>query len=634
MMKRTIAICIIFVLLVVALFITIFSIDNKYNGAPPYGGYGVISLTEQDMERPVFLIDGWEFTNQSDDQSYTYIGEYSNLQHGNPETSPHGTATYSLTLDYVGRPQEVMVYFPALFFDYTLWLDGQLLGQGQGSNRSSFTLTEGSHTMVVETTSTTGYYSGLYHPPALGATQVISGMVFVQIAVYALACFGSLVLALFTLPLWLRKKDPLALWFGLLCLSLPLYLSYFFVRLFGLPFGEYWYLMQSLSFYGLCFCVFKLVVHTCGKEYNYQIWVERFILSFSGVLTILAVIIPWWDGATGLHGLLTDVYCLILFCTVAWFALSAKVHNSEQIFAKLACIIFGTGLLYNLFASNLFEPIYTLWQFEWCGLLLVVLFGCGMVSRNRRILAENEAYRENLEIMVAERTRDLTEVLKVRKAFFADMAHDLKAPVYATASFIDAIRANSTGVDSELLRYLDLVEQKQKEMASRVQGLSEFNRMDGLSEQREPIELTALLTRIQTAHQMAAQVQMVHFVVEPPMQAGTLYAPLGKLDILFENLIFNALKFTPPEGKITLSASVDEQGYHFALADTGCGIPPEEIPRLFDRFYVGKQGKEKGGSGLGLYIVKSIVDSLGGELSISSKVGQGTVFLIDLPLKA
>lgn len=79
--------------------------------------------------------------------------------------------------------------------------------------------------------------------------------------------------------------------------------------------------------------------------------------------------------------------------------------------------MFGAGLLVNLFFSNLFEPIRFFWQFEWCGIFLVLLFGCMMVSRSRRILRENDALTNHLEEEVKKRTEEVTQLLNERKAF-------------------------------------------------------------------------------------------------------------------------------------------------------------------------------------------------------------------------
>lgn len=625
----------VFATLLAVFFVLLFFADNKYKTPPPYGKNGVMVLTAADLNRsrPIFLIDGWLLTDARTEKRPTYIGEFSSLQRGDRTISPHGQAVYQIILRYSGAPVEVAMNFSQLFYRHTITLDHQVLSQGEGGAQLSFTLTEGDHLLTVETLSTAGYYSGMYHPPALGNIQTIFRTMLIQCIAYGIACFAVLALTLYTWVLWRQSMDQLVLWFGLLCWCFSLYVSYYFVRLLSLPLGEFWYLVQSAAFYGLCFCVMRLAALSGGiANERCTLWVQRILLAASVLLLALALLIPALTWAVWLHGILTNGFYVFTFCSVLLFMmLSRQISLWEQWFTQLACIAFGAGMLYNLLVSNLFEPILFFWQFEWCGLALVVLFGAMTEARNKRILSENEAFKCHLEELVEQRTEELKNLLQERKAFFADMAHDLKAPVFAAGSFIQAIRAHNTGVDGELLRYIDLVEQKQQEMVRRVQGLTVFNQMDELSEPYMAVSVQGLLDEIYKAHHMAAEVQSVYFVVEPPNVDGILHAQPKKLEILFENLIVNALKFTPRGGRITLSATIDQDGCHLSVSDTGCGICAEEVPHLFDRFYVGTQGKGSG-SGLGLYIVKNIVNELGGEISVSSKVGKGSVFFIDLPL--
>lgn len=288
------------------------------------------------------------------------------------------------------------------------------------------------------------------------------------------------------------------------------------------------------------------------------------------------------------------------------------------------------GLLANLFCSNRFEPIRFFWQFEWCGLWLVLLFGAMMVARSRRVLRENDILTNHLEEQVKRRTEEVTQLLEERKAFFSDMAHDLKAPVFATRSFIEAIRKSGVGVDRELKGYLDQAEAKQWEMARRLQGLSAVNELDKIDGERVRISLRELLWEIYDIHHGEAEVQSVYLVVEPPKEDIFLTAQQEKLAILFENLIYNALRATPPNGSIIVSAMTECDRICITVEDTGCGIPEEEVPFIFRRFYVGENNRETG-TGLGLYIVRSIVMELGGTISVCSTVGKGTKFLMRFP---
>lgn len=160
---------------------------------------------------------------------------------------------------------EAVLYFPVLFSTHSIRLDGTVLDQGEGGAGVSFTLTPGDHLLTVETASDRGYYSGMYHPPALGTAETVSRMVLVQCTAYALAFFAPLTLALFTLTLWRTAKDKAAFWFGLLCCCYSLYISYYFVRLFCAGAESFWYLIQSAAPYGLCFCILRLTALFSGE---------------------------------------------------------------------------------------------------------------------------------------------------------------------------------------------------------------------------------------------------------------------------------------------------------------------------------------------------------------------------------
>ena len=628
----------VFVLVTAAFFFMLFFYkDNKYNTPPPYGKSGVICLAEADLERknPVFLIDGWLLTDARVTDKPTYIGEFSNLQRGDPAVSPHGRARYELTLRYDGAERIVSADFPQLSAEYTISLDGAPLLQGTGSGRITFLLTGGDHVLSVETSSELGYYSGMYFPPALGTVETLFQVSSVQSFAYALAFLIPLVLAVFTLFLWQTGGRP-ARWFGVLCCCYALYTARYFVYLFSyfavVPVVPYWFLIQSLAMYGLCFCVVQLTVLASGADRNRR-WrrARALLLAFPAALLTLALLIPVFSWAVYVHGRLTDLYYVVTFGSAVLFSVQgAAVDSWESRHTLTWCTVFGAGLMTNLLFANRFEPIRFFWQFEWCGLLLVLLFGAMMAARSRRILKENDILANHLEEQVKERTEEVTQLLNERKAFFSDLAHDLKAPVFATRSFIEAIRRSGVGVDAELKNYLDQAEGRQLEMARRLQGLSRINAVDRIDEERERISVQELLSEVHAAYCGEAEVQSVYLFVKPPKEEAFLTAQPEKLNILFENLIYNALKATPRDGSITIRAWVEDCKLHVTVEDTGCGIPEDELPFVFQRFYVGAGNRETG-TGLGLYIVHGIVTELGGTIRVQSAVGKGTRFLMEFP---
>lgn len=620
------------VLILLVIFLTmLFYMDNKYQTPPPYGKSGIISLSEENLERcnPIFLIDGWLLTDGRVTDRPTYIGEFSNLQRGELSVSPHGWARYRLTLRYDGAAKTVSVNFPQLCSRYSVSLDGKKCADGVGNGRITFLLTPGDHDLSVETLSIAGYYSGMYFPPSLGTDATLRTVDNIQNFVYSLAFLTPLALAVFTLFLW-RTGGRISRWFGVLCCCYAIYMFRYFVFLFSMPAAQYWFLIQNLALYCLCFSVVRLTVLASGAGSGWR-WVRVTLIAFPAVLIMLCLLIPILPWAVFIHGKLTDIYYIFTFFVTAYCALrGAAARGWENRYTLSGCIVFGVGLLVNLFFSNRFEPIRFFWQFEWCGLLLVLLFGAMMVSRSRRILRENDMLTNHLEEQVKNRTEEVTRLLEERKAFFSDMAHDLKAPVFATQSFIEAIRESGLGVDTELRGYLDQAEIKQREMARRLQGLSEINKLDKIEGDFIHISLKGMLEELYATYHGESEVRSVYFYVEQPEEDAFFKAQPEKMEILFENLIYNALRATPCNGSINIYAKADAGRIRVTIKDSGCGIPKEELPHIFRRFYVGSNNKENG-TGLGLYIVHSIVEELGGTINVRSEVGVGTEFILEFP---
>ena len=140
-----------------------------------------------------------------------------------------------------------------------------------------------------------------------------------------------------------------------------------------------------------------------------------------------------------------------------------------------------------------------------------------------------------------------------------------------------------------------------------------------------------LLDEVYASHCAEAEVSAVHLIIERPSKDEFIFAQPEKLYILFENLIYNALKAITGGGTICISAEIQETNVWFTVKDHGCGIPDKELSHIFNRFYVGEKNKATG-SGLGLYIVKTILEELGGDIFAASTVGEGTTFSMRIPL--
>jgi two-component system heavy metal sensor histidine kinase CusS len=145
---------------------------------------------------------------------------------------------------------------------------------------------------------------------------------------------------------------------------------------------------------------------------------------------------------------------------------------------------------------------------------------------------------------------------------------------------------------------------------------------------RKQFDARAAIEKIATFYQTVAD---DHHVTISCSGAGQIYADPDLFERAVGNLLDNALRFTPENGSIQIALSKHDSGFEVAVSDDGCGIASEHLPRVFDRFYRAESSRGSDGAGLGLALVKSIVDLHGGSASIQSEVGRGTTVRLTFP---
>ena len=145
--------------------------------------------------------------------------------------------------------------------------------------------------------------------------------------------------------------------------------------------------------------------------------------------------------------------------------------------------------------------------------------------------------------------------------------------------------------------------------------------------------LNGIVNRVVDAVQPEVEKKGLELQVEVPDTLLTIQANDDDLERLLSNLLENAVKYTPAKGKVRLQLSLNDNSVRIMVSDTGIGIPPEAMPRIFEEFYRGKNAKEMGqeGTGLGLSLVKRIVERYHGQIGIESTPHQGSTFTVTLP---
>jgi len=226
---------------------------------------------------------------------------------------------------------------------------------------------------------------------------------------------------------------------------------------------------------------------------------------------------------------------------------------------------------------------------------------------------------------------------KSQREFVANVSHELKTPLTSIQGFAQAILDEAADTPHKRKQAAEIIYNEAGRMHRMALDLLELARLEaGTADLKmSTVDAKALLHNVVARFTPQAQKADIHLQLNIPANLPSLLGDGDRLAQVFTNLIDNALKFTPANGQVTLSAGSAGEEMEISITDSGSGVPKEALPRLFDRFYqvdASRAGGEKHGAGLGLAIVKEIIEAHGGRISVRSELGHGTTFVIHLPL--
>ncbi len=235
--------------------------------------------------------------------------------------------------------------------------------------------------------------------------------------------------------------------------------------------------------------------------------------------------------------------------------------------------------------------------------------------------------------------RDVTEETLLeasRKRFVADVSHELRTPLTTIKSYEEALLEGAVEDVELATNFLKVMNRETDRMIRLIRDLLQLSRFDAGYEvlRKEIISTEELGTRLAERFALIAFEAELKFIVEIEQNAW-VQVDRDRIDQVLDNVISNSLKYTAKHGSIIVRAEVDDlkSEARLILQDTGAGIPAEELPHIFDRFYrVDKaRSRQLGGTGLGLSIAQEIIHAHGGEIEVRSEFGKGTQVMITLP---
>ncbi len=230
----------------------------------------------------------------------------------------------------------------------------------------------------------------------------------------------------------------------------------------------------------------------------------------------------------------------------------------------------------------------------------------------------------------------LQESMELQRDFVANVSHELRTPLTSIEGFSLALQEGVARDEEKKRRYLRIITDESRRLMRILNDLLTLSRLDAgeFSLNPSPVDPREMLSALQERFAPAAQDKGLVLMTETSPGLHSVLADRDRLEQVLINLLDNAIKYSGPGGTVTVSVKRGEAGrVVFEVSDTGPGIPPEDLPRIFDRFFRVERSRSQqhGGSGLGLAICKQLVEAMGGAISAESQPGRGTVFRVELP---
>ncbi len=275
-------------------------------------------------------------------------------------------------------------------------------------------------------------------------------------------------------------------------------------------------------------------------------------------------------------------------------------------------------------------------------LITILANQLGQALENARLFEQTWRAQQDLEKKVEERTHQLSfaleEVQKISRRktdFVSSVSHELRTPLTSIKGYASILLAGKLGlIPQEVHRRLEKINQHADELVQFVNNLLDISRLESgrVTMKQEPCDLNKIIAEANDVLAVLMKEKEIEFSVNVAKDSAGVFADSDQIKRVFINLINNAIKYTPAKGKISVRTKGLDKSIQVDIADTGCGIPKEAQARLFQEFYrvdteINQQVK---GTGLGLVLVKNIIEAHNGKIWVQSKAGCGSTFSFTL----
>ncbi|HJS27134.1 MAG TPA: ATP-binding protein [Actinomycetota bacterium] len=251
---------------------------------------------------------------------------------------------------------------------------------------------------------------------------------------------------------------------------------------------------------------------------------------------------------------------------------------------------------------------------------------------SQRVTTESRDEVGQLAVAFNRMSSELESLERLRRDLVANVSHELKTPISALRAHLENLLDGVERPDPETLQVMLAQSERLGRLVDQLLELSRLESGD-VPLDRGSVELAPLVAEVLSEIEVARPDRRVRLADAVPEDIPPLFADRERVHQVLFNLLDNAVRFTPAGGRVTVSASGHNGSVDVAVADTGPGISPEDLPRVFERFYRvdRSRSRDDGGTGIGLAIARSVVEAHGGRIWAESQPGQGSTFTFELP---
>ena len=221
-----------------------------------------------------------------------------------------------------------------------------------------------------------------------------------------------------------------------------------------------------------------------------------------------------------------------------------------------------------------------------------------------------------------------------RRELIANVSHDLHTPLASLQGYLETLDLKGDEIsDEEKKSYVHIAWQSSERLRKLISELFELSTLENQGAQLhfEPFSMSELIQDVTQKFELVAKNKKLQLSTLIPEQPAFVSADIGLIQRVLENLIENAIKYTPQGGQISISLNKGGNSVATSITDSGQGIPPEDLPHIFERFYRVDKHRNEDGTGLGLAIAKRIIQLHNSFIDVSSKPNSGTTFTFTLP---